>query len=158
MTNGSRSTYVELDCCQNCRFVFVQSEIDCNSRFFCTEGAPPRPLCGWGKKEQFRNQIISIADWASEHGFSSEDLFGPSKKIVEFHNYAAPKMKALSEAWKEWAKDRRVKAWGHCIDWKEQRIIDRPGVKFEDLEKMDCPFKPYEGCKEEWEKNETKEE
>lgn len=78
------STYRVQDGCHNCRYVFIRTEFDNGTDYFCTYNAPKRPLC------------MSIQLNESPN-FST---------IEEFEEY--------SKKWNKWANGRDVHPCGIC--------------------------------------------
>jgi len=81
------------DGCHNCKFVFRWQEHDEGTDWFCTFGAPPRPLSG------------SIC--LNECGEPLDDY----KADEERRN-------RIYEAWEKWSECRSVSSYGKCDNWE----------------------------------------
>lgn len=145
-------SYVLTNGCHNCKKCFVLAEIDCETQFYCTHNAPTRPLCSSlaSDDEAYSSRIMNPDQWLKESGREDEkdDIALWSHDYLEYKRAIT---RPMHDAWYEWSKGRQVKPWGKCDNFAE-RLILREGVKLEDLKNLDCPFKPYPGAKEEWEK------
>jgi len=60
-------TYKSLDCCKNCKFVFVREERKAPTEYYCTFDGLNRPLCGSIKmgESEMSSKDFSWKKWAA---------------------------------------------------------------------------------------------
>ena len=83
-------SYQELDCCVNCKHVFVKQEYDDGEEYFCHLDGSERPLCG------------SVA-------MGESICLGDESEYVK-----------ASHKWEKWSQEREVVAWGKCSNYEKR--------------------------------------
>ena len=79
--------YREQNGCHNCKHVFIYEEYEEEDTYYCCFNAPPRPLC----------MSVHMGETTSSMRQEFRQEFSEANR-----------------AWEEWAKNRRVEAWGIC--------------------------------------------
>jgi hypothetical protein len=79
--------------CWNCKSCFIKDDYDDAPEYYCTLGAPPRPLCG------------SISMDESIHSLPTD-----------------AEVRAAYDAWDAWRSGRGTDWSGTCDDWEPQDV------------------------------------
>ena len=91
-----RSYFEQERACRNCRHVFVYSDQDEGSTYFCTFRAPPRPRCG-------SCTMHERWDWDDKKGRRSDRAFRQGMRL-----------------WDLWSRRREVEPWGICDEFRHR--------------------------------------
>ena len=87
----NKHEYIEQLGCHMCKRKFEKREYDCQTEYYCTFEAEPRPKCG---------SVLMDGE-----NYSGEDDY---EEGGDFHK------------WNEWAKKNRVNPWGICRKFEEE--------------------------------------
>lgn len=97
MADELPATYQEQRGCHNCRSVFFRHEYDEWPQYYCSFGAPKRPLC----------LSCSMSEMGDDHGDDWRDDAAKDRR---------------RKAWRQWSEGREVQTWGICENWTEASI------------------------------------
>jgi len=96
------SKYREQHGCHDCAFRFRYVEYDDDTTYYCTCGAPKRPLCG--------SMALNESFFYAHHGRRRRL---PDTDAAHHARY---------EAWSKWREGRERQAWGICTHWSERAL------------------------------------
>ena len=85
-------SYQKLECCVNCKHVFVEKEYDEDNTYFCHLDGSERPPCG----------SVAMGEY---HDFG----IGNKSEYVK-----------ASHRWEKWSQEREVVAWGKCSNYEKK--------------------------------------
>lgn len=83
-------SYRQQNGCHNCKHVFEYKEHDCGSTYYCTLGAPKRPMC----------MSVQLGEHPIPYDHDLQDR--------------------MHKEWDDWTTNRSVDVFGICDYWSEQ--------------------------------------